>query len=113
DLAARLGAQAIRVPSLRDRIEDVGALVHYFLMAAGARRAPELEAAAFHALCHYAWPRNVRELQKVITEAVAISEGASCLRLAHLPESVAAVMEPSPRPVLGASPASKRPSPTR
>jgi DNA-binding NtrC family response regulator len=114
DLAARLGAQAIRIPSLRDRIEDVGALVHYFLTAGGARPAPELEAAAFHALCHYTWPRNVRELQKVVTEAVAVAEGGPCLRLSHLPESVAAVMESSPRPVLGASSAgNKRPSPTR
>jgi transcriptional regulator of acetoin/glycerol metabolism len=56
----------------------------------------------------------VRELQKVVTEAVAVAEGGPCLRLSHLPESVAAVMESSPRPVLGASSAgNKRPSPTR
>jgi DNA-binding NtrC family response regulator len=113
DLAARLGAQAIRIPSLRDRIEDVGALVHHFLTGGGARPAPELEAAAFHALCHYSWPRNVRELQKVITEAVAVSEGSPCLRLSHLPEAVAAVMEPSPRQVAGPPPGGKRASPTR
>jgi transcriptional regulator with PAS, ATPase and Fis domain len=113
DLAARLGAQAIRIPSLRDRLEDVGALVHHFLTGGGARPALELEAAAFHALCHYAWPRNVRELQKVITEAVAVSEGGPCLCLSHLPEAVAAVMEPSPQRVAGAPPSAKRAPPTR
>jgi transcriptional regulator with PAS, ATPase and Fis domain len=98
DLAARLGAQAIRIPSLRDRIEDLGVLIHHFLTGGGKQRAPEIEPAAFHALCHYTWPRNVRELQKVIGEAVAVSEGAPCLRLTHLPEVVTAVMEPSSRP---------------
>jgi transcriptional regulator with PAS, ATPase and Fis domain len=111
DLAARLGAQAIRIPPLRERIEDLGVLIHHFLSAGGTRPAPEIEPAAFHALCHYTWPRNVRELQKVINEAVAISEGAPCLRLTHLPEVVTAVMEPSSRP--SERPAGRRASPTR
>jgi len=113
DLAARLGAQAIRIPPLRERIEDLGVLVHYFLSGAGTRPAPEIEPAAFHALCHYTWPRNVRELQKVVNEAVAVSEGATSLRLANLPDVVTAVMEPSARPG-GATPApGRRASPTR
>jgi two-component system NtrC family response regulator len=110
DLAARLGAQPIRIPPLRDRIEDLGVLIHFFLTE-GGRKAPEIEPAAFHALCHYAWPRNVRELQKVIGEAVALSEGAPVLRLTHLPENVTAVMEPSsrsPEPSAG-----RRASPSR
>jgi transcriptional regulator with PAS, ATPase and Fis domain len=111
DLAARLGAQAIHLPPLRERIEDLGALVHHFLSAAGTRPAPELEPAAFHALCHYTWPRNVRELQKVINEAMAVAEGAACLRLTHLPDVVTTVMEPSERP--SAAPAARRASPTR
>jgi transcriptional regulator with PAS, ATPase and Fis domain len=115
DLAARLGAQAIRIPSLRDRIEDLGVLVHHFLSAAGTRAAPEIEPAAFHAICHYTWPRNVRELQKVINEAVAVSEGAPILRLTHLPDIVTAVMEPSASPVANAAQAAggRRASPTR
>jgi transcriptional regulator with PAS, ATPase and Fis domain len=111
DLAARLGSQAIRIPSLRERIEDLGVLVHYFLSAAGTRPASEIEPAAFHALCHYTWPRNVRELQKVISEAMAVAEGASCLRLSHLPDIVTAVMEPSARPTTPTT--SRRTSPTR
>jgi Nif-specific regulatory protein len=111
DLAARLGAQALRIPSLRERIEDLGALIHYFLTAGGSRPAPEIEPAAFHALCHYNWPRNVRELQKVINEAVAVSEGAPALRLTHLPDVVTAVMEPSAKP--GAPAAGRRASPSR
>jgi transcriptional regulator with PAS, ATPase and Fis domain len=114
DLAARLGAQAIRIPSLRDRLEDLGVLIHHFLTAGGTRQAPELEPAAFHALCHYTWPRNVRELQKVINEAVAVSEGASVLRLTHLPEVVTDVMEPSSEaPESEPGTGRRRASPTR
>jgi transcriptional regulator with PAS, ATPase and Fis domain len=112
DLAARLGAQAIRIPPLRERIEDLGVLIHHFLTAGGTRPAPELEPAAFHALCHYSWPRNVRELQKVIHEAVAVSENAPALRLSHLPDVVTAVMEPSARPS-SPQPSARRASPTR
>jgi transcriptional regulator with PAS, ATPase and Fis domain len=112
DLAARLGAQAIRIPPLRERIEDLGVLIHHFLTAGGTRPAPELEPAAFHALCHYSWPRNVRELQKVVHEAVAVSENAPALRLSHLPDVVTAVMEPSARPG-SPQPSARRASPTR
>ena len=52
-----------------------------------------------------------RELQKVIHEAVAVSENAPILKLAHLPEVVTAVMEPSVKP--GSPTPGRRPSPTR
>jgi transcriptional regulator with PAS, ATPase and Fis domain len=112
DLAARLGAQAIRIPALRERIEDLGVLIRFFLSAGETRQPPEIEPAAFHALCHYGWPRNVRELQKVVHEALAVSEGAPTLRLSHLPDVVTAVMEPSARPGAPATPA-RRSSPSR
>jgi DNA-binding NtrC family response regulator len=113
DLAARLGAQAIRLPPLRERIEDLGALVHHFLTKGGAKPAPELEPAAFHALCHYTWPRNVRELQKVIEEAVAISEGAPKLKLSDLPEVVSSVMDSAGSGPAEDPPQRKRTAPTR
>ena len=72
DLAARLGAEAIRIPPLRDRIEDLGSLVA-FVLGRGDRR---LELAAFQALCLYTWPGNVRELAKVVASAEALSRGA-------------------------------------
>jgi transcriptional regulator of acetoin/glycerol metabolism len=54
----------------------------------------------------------VRELQKVVHEALAVSEGAPTLRLSHLPDVVTAVMEPSARPGAPATPA-RRSSPSR
>ncbi|HVZ72237.1 MAG TPA: sigma 54-interacting transcriptional regulator [Polyangia bacterium] len=113
DLAARLGSQAIRLPPLRERVEDLGALVHHFLTKGGTRQAPELEPTAFHALCHYAWPRNVRELQKVIEESIAVSEGAPRLKLSHLPDVVSSVMEASGNKAPDAAPPRKRAAPTK
>jgi pSer/pThr/pTyr-binding forkhead associated (FHA) protein len=66
DIIARLGASPIHLPPLRHRIEDVGALVGYFLrQTAGAT----LDQPAFRALALYEWPLNVRELEKIVTTA--------------------------------------------
>jgi pSer/pThr/pTyr-binding forkhead associated (FHA) protein len=86
DLAARLGAEAIRIPPLRDRLEDVGALLGYLL---GARVKP-FELRALHALCLYGWPGNVRELQKVLTTAVALAHDAERIAANHFPQAIAA-----------------------
>jgi len=86
DLAARLGAEAIRIPPLRDRIEDLGALVG-FLLGTRSRR---FELSAFQALCLYAWPGNVRELGKVISSAEALSRGVERIAADHLPAAIAA-----------------------
>jgi transcriptional regulator with GAF, ATPase, and Fis domain len=77
DLYYRLDVASIRVPALRDRIEDVAPLAAHFVghynRAFGkqirliARRVIDL----FHA---YRWPGNVRELAHVIERAVLLSE---------------------------------------
>jgi transcriptional regulator with PAS, ATPase and Fis domain len=105
DLAARLGAEAIRIPPLRERIEDIGSLVSYML-GRGERR---LELAAFQALCLYTWPGNVRELGKVVASAEALSRGAERMGAEHLPSAIAS----TPRRVRS-SPAGRasRPPPT-
>ena len=59
------------IPPLRDRIEDVGALVAHLGGAAFAG----MEPAAFRALCLHDWPRNVRELEDVVKRAVTLAGG--------------------------------------
>jgi DNA-binding NtrC family response regulator len=86
DLAARLGAEPIRIPPLRERVEDVGVLVSFLL---GARGKP-FELAAFQALCLHPWPGNVRELGKVVTSAEALARGADRIMSEHLPAAIAA-----------------------
>jgi transcriptional regulator with PAS, ATPase and Fis domain len=87
----RLGAQPIRLPPLRDRIEDIGRLVAHFLR--GLRDGRAFEPEAFHALCLHAWPLNVRELSKVVEEAEALSRGAATIGLEHLPDAVTATLQ--------------------
>ncbi len=87
DLAARLGAEAIRIPPLRDRIEDLGALAQYLM----ADKDKAFELSAFQSMCLYGWPGNVRELGKVVVSADALSRGAERIGFDHLPTAIAAV----------------------
>jgi len=52
----------------------------------------ELEPAAVRALCLYGWPLNVRELEKTIANALALTAGVR-LRLEHLPASVRGALQ--------------------
>ena len=87
DFLARLGAEPVYIPPLRERIEDVGALLPHF----AGTKSVSLETDAFRALCLYEWPRNVRELQKVIARAVALSDDGT-IRLEHLPAAIRAAL---------------------
>jgi DNA-binding NtrC family response regulator len=91
DLAARLGAEPIQIPPLRERIEDLAHLVPWFLAGTPIRR---LEMGALRALCLYHWPRNVRELEKALHQAAALAP-ADELRLEDLPRAVRGVLEPA------------------
>jgi len=78
DLYYRLAVVPLAVPPLRERREDISALVDHFL-ARSARRLSkvpcELEAGAFDLLHDYHWPGNVRELENIITRASVLNLG--------------------------------------
>jgi two-component system response regulator HydG len=78
DLYFRLNVLAIGVPALRDRREDVPALVEYFFERARARnpRSPvrEIAPAALTQLFAAPWPGNVRELQGFIERLVVLGK---------------------------------------
>ncbi len=89
DLYYRLNVVPIRVPSLRERGEDIPLLVHYFLRHLSERnnlRGKEIETDAILELQRYAWPGNVRELQNML-ERVLIMSGDS-ITIDDLPERV-------------------------
>jgi transcriptional regulator with PAS, ATPase and Fis domain len=88
DLVARLGADAIAIPPLRKRPEEILALIAHF---AGAT-VGEVEAAAVRAMCLYGWPLNVRELEKTIANSLALTAGAR-LRLEHLPSAIRGALQ--------------------
>jgi DNA-binding NtrC family response regulator len=78
DLFFRLAVVPIAVPPLRERLEDVPALVEHFVAAAARRLGRpncELSAAALDLLCHYHWPGNVRELENLVTRASVLASG--------------------------------------
>ena len=79
DLFYRLNVFPITVPPLRERREDIPLLVQYFLSKFSQRMKKSIESIApegMQALCRYAWPGNIRELEHVIERAVILSTGA-------------------------------------
>jgi transcriptional regulator with PAS, ATPase and Fis domain len=90
DLYFRLGAFVITVPPLRDRREDIPALVHSFLVSAASRMKKDVTSVspdAMTALMNYRWPGNVRELQHAVERAVILAHGPS-IRVRELPPEV-------------------------
>jgi transcriptional regulator of acetoin/glycerol metabolism len=78
DLYYRLNVFSIRVPSLRERGDDIPFLARVFLAEAeaeanGERRGLALADDAIEALRTHPWPGNVRELKNVILRAAAIA----------------------------------------
>jgi formate hydrogenlyase transcriptional activator len=78
DLYYRLNVFPIRVPSLRDRKEDIPLLVRHFVQEFSRRNDRVIDtipSETMQALVRYHWPGNIRELQNVIERAVIISRG--------------------------------------
>ncbi len=73
DLFARLKGCMLRIPALSERPEDIGLLVQRFLQRFGAEDL-SFSPAAYRALLVYPWPLNIRELEKNIETAIALSE---------------------------------------
>ena len=78
DLYYRLSVVPIRVPSLRERVQDIAELVPYFLSEFCARnnfRPRMIEPDAVALLERYAWPGNVRELKNVVERMAILTPG--------------------------------------
>jgi len=76
DLFYRISTIPLRLPSLRERVEDIPALAEQFLSRIAAdlgRRAPKLSAGALRRLQAHAWPGNIRELRNVLERAVLLT----------------------------------------
>jgi transcriptional regulator with GAF, ATPase, and Fis domain len=79
DLWFRLNVFPIRVPPLRERKEDIPALVHHFIERKSRELKlplpPPLARGVIDRLIAYHWPGNVRELENVIERALILSRG--------------------------------------
>lgn len=79
DLFYRINAITLRVPPLRERTEDLPALIDHILRTLRVPRASQRTVGqdARDALTVYAWPGNVRELRNVIERIVLMSPGTA------------------------------------
>jgi two-component system nitrogen regulation response regulator GlnG len=90
DLFYRLNVVTIHLPPLRDRREDIPALVTHFLAAFSHEQqaAPKVFSPdALDLMTRYRWPGNVRELENVVKRAAALTPTALVLP-DHLPDAV-------------------------
>ncbi len=90
DLFYRLNVVTIHLPPLRDRREDIAALVSHFLSAFAQeqRAAPKVfSPEAMTLMLAYGWPGNVRELENVVKRAAALAT-TSLILPDHLPEGI-------------------------
>jgi formate hydrogenlyase transcriptional activator len=98
DLYYRLNVFPIRVPSLRERKEDIPLLVRHFVKEFSRRNQRVIDtipSETMQALVRYHWPGNIRELQNVIERAVIISRGPVLnVALAELTPDVASHSAP-------------------
>jgi formate hydrogenlyase transcriptional activator len=79
DLYYRLNVFPIAIPPLRERPEDIEALVHHFVHQFARRMNRHIDLIpneTLDALRRHPWPGNVRELENVIQRAVILSTGA-------------------------------------
>jgi DNA-binding NtrC family response regulator len=85
DLFFRLNVINIRLSPLRERREDIPALVNHFLTRFGGGRT--MTAEVMEVLLAYDWPGNVRELENCIQHMVAVNSGP-LLHVADLPSAL-------------------------
>jgi two-component system, NtrC family, nitrogen regulation response regulator NtrX len=73
DLFFRLNVFPIRLPPLRERMDDLPALVAHLAERLRPRQAPVFTPEALEALAGYSWPGNVRELANLIERLIILS----------------------------------------
>lgn len=90
DLYFRINTFEIRLPPLRDRLDDIPALAEHLLLRAakGKGAAARISPEAIEVLKRHSWPGNVRELANVMEYAVIVAGGGP-IKPEHLPSHVA------------------------
>jgi DNA-binding NtrC family response regulator len=87
DLYYRLNVIDLVIPPLRERVDDIPALVNHFLKVYNAqlsKKINHMDEAVMQAFKNYEWKGNVRELENAIERAMIMCDG-NTLRLEHFP----------------------------
>ena len=95
DLYYRVNIVGLKIPPLRDRVEDIAPLSEHLLRNLGQQwghEAVQISASAMRALQSYSWPGNIRELRNVLERALLLADG-NVLRVEHLQFQSAATPE--------------------
>src|SRR5699024_12333682 len=82
DLYYRLNVVELLIPSLKERIEDIELLCHYFteeFAKAHGKEVPTIEDEVYHLFYNYDWPGNVRELMNALEYAILFHDGGIIL----------------------------------
>ena len=105
DLYYRLAVITIQTPPLRERKEDIPALVAHFMAVASAgqnRPVPRVSRGALARLMAHDWPGNVRELKNTVTRALAFCDGKLILERDILLDAPASPADSLPADTQGA-----------
>ncbi len=89
DLFYRISGIQLRIPALRERLDEIEPLARHFLKTFCRRSGvpvPDLSESAIEAMKTYAWPGNVRELKNAMERAPFLSAGGPILP-EHLPQA--------------------------
>lgn len=87
DLYFRLNVFPIRVPSLRERLEDVPILMNHFLKKFSSRHNRHITGfteRAIDAVLGYAWPGNIREMENIVERGVILAPEGGAIDIGHL-----------------------------
>ena len=105
DLYYRLNVVPLRLPPLRERLEDVGDLVRHFLRQTAKVGLGQkiIEQAAVERMKRYHWPGNVRELENMVRRAAALHP-EDILTAEIVEAELAEAAPPPPAPESGKSP---------
>ena len=102
DLFYRLNVVPLRLPPLRERVDDIGDLVRNFLRQAAKAGLghKSIEPAAIERLKLHTWPGNVRELENLVRRLVAL-DPADTLNASAIDEQLVEANTPQPPPADG------------
>lgn len=97
DLFYRLNVVTIEMPSLRERVEDIPALVDYFIKKFNEKLRKNVNGTSgevMDLLLTYAWPGNVRELENIIERAMILGDDSD-IGIECLPTHIRLIRQPA------------------
>ena len=101
DLYFRLHVVELRMPSLRERLEDLPLLVEHFSRIHGGGRRYVVDEETLREMCQYSWPGNVRELENAVMRSIAMAGKSDKLEKRLLLQTPAGMYSTQTLPMLG------------